>query len=172
MNYLASDNVPYQKYKYFIQKLLTGTNFSITLVMFNITLHHLHQVHFRNKNWDQSRGYLSVVPGVCFDLSGPVLHSYEWIVISDVIHEDKAHSTSVISGRDCTVALLSGSVLQIRHHFNQKNQSCHLKSVTCLFIGSSSSIKQCNKLLTIMSAENSVIRFLSLIMTNFLRNLM
>lgn len=53
---------------------------------------------------------LGIIPRVGLDLGRPVLNRVEGLLVGDVIHEDEAHGSPVVSCGDCPVALLASSV--------------------------------------------------------------
>ncbi len=49
------------------------------------------------------------------DLHSPVLHRSERLLVSDVIHEDEAHGSTIVRRGDGAVSLLPGSILDNTH---------------------------------------------------------
>lgn len=60
----------------------------------------------------------------------PVLHSVEGLLIGDVIHEDEAHGSAVVSGGDSPVPLLPCRILETWHAHTHTHACKHAHTYT------------------------------------------
>lgn len=54
----------------------------------------------------------------------PVLDTIEWFFIGDIVHENKAHSSAVVSSSDGSISFLSRRVLQHQQSLVWLNSNC------------------------------------------------
>lgn len=72
------------------------------------------------------------------------MNGVETLFVSDVVHENKAHRTSIIGSRNCSVSFLSSCILQVhwtqrayKHRRNSVNNSAILQTSVPFYVHAS-----------------------------------